>query len=360
MPDKVRLEVGGRRIENFLSYTIEADIYTADDAFSLDLANPESKIEAGQRCDLYVNDQRELTGIIDRVVPSYSKSGLKLKVEGRDLCGLLVDSHCEEFIDIKGMTVKALAERLIRKVPFIKRSDIQYQENIRGNLKKKKGRGGTSILGIMDSAQNFSRIEPGQTIFEVLKTYAMSRGMMFFSMPDGTFVFGKPKDGGEPLYYLITKKSDPSGNNILEGTCVNDISKRYSKITVVGQQQGMDVLSNPSGATGAAAINIKAFVTDPAFPLYKPFVATNQNDARSPKLHAQMLLEKMRYEGFHLEYRVAGHSQNGTNYRINEMCRVTDEVFGLDDNYLIYGRTFEMSKQGVYTTLKIGLPGMVQ
>lgn len=40
--------------------------------------------------------------------------------------------------------------------------------------------------------------------------------------------------------------------------------------------------------------------------------------------------------------------------------RLTDEVFGLDDDYLIYGRTFELTKDGAFTALILGLPGMVQ
>ena len=103
-------------------------------------------------------------------------------------------------------------------------------------------------------------------------------------------------------------------------------------------------------------------VPDPTFPkgLVKPYVAADNNDARSPQLHAQMLLEKMKFEGFQIQYKVPGHSQNGKNYAINKMCHVMDEVFGLNDNYLMYGRTFEKSKQGVYTLLRIGLPGVVE
>jgi prophage tail gpP-like protein len=285
------------------------------------------------------------------VQKSYGKEGVKLRVEGRDLAGLLTDSYCEDFFDVRGMKVKALAERLLKKVPYIKRKDIIYQENIRGNLKKTKGK--TGAVAFFDTAHNFAKVEPGQTIFDVLKTYAASRGMMFFAMADGTFVFGKPKDGGEPLYYLITKKSDPTGNNVLEGTYTQDISRRYSKIAVTGQQQGTDTI-------GAGSVNTQAVVTDASYPFYKPYVATDNNDSRSPKLHAQMMLEKMKFEGLQIQYKVKGHSQNGRNYMINEMCHVTDENFGLDRDYLIYGRTFEMSKDGVYTTLKLGLPGVVQ
>jgi prophage tail gpP-like protein len=355
LSDKVELRVGGMRIENFERYTVEADMYTADDAFSLDLVNPETPVKPGLLCDLYVNDKPALKGLIDRVFKSYDKAGVKLKVEGRDLCGLLVDSHCEEFITVQGWDIKRLAERLLKKVPFIQRSDIQYQQNVRGSLKKHGG-AGKAPASIFSVAMEFKHIEPGQSIFEVLKTFARSRGMIFYALPDGTLVFGKPLDGGDPEYHLICERNGNS-TNVLSGSFDENYAKRYSKVTVVGQQQGMDIF----GTGGAPQINTKASVTDPEFPFYKPFVATDNNDERSPKLHAQMLIEKMKSDGFKLEYRVPGHSQDDRNWTINKMCQVKDDVLGIDGAYLIYGRTFELSKEsGSTTTVKLGLPGMVQ
>jgi len=350
MQDKVALHIDNHRIENFQSYTIESDIYTADDAFSLELANPDIQVKEGHRCELYVNGELEMTGIIDRISKSYDKAGVKLKVEGRDLMGLLVDSYCEEFITLQGVKVKALAERLLKKVPFINREKIIYQEDFSGKLKK-KARGGSSIA-LMDAPHNFSQIEPGMTIFDALKDYAGSRGMMFFCLPDGTMVFGKPKEKDEPVF-SITSTKDGKDNNALEGEIVKDISKRYSKITVIGQQQGTDGIDTN-------AINTKATIFDKDFPFYKPMVAKNNNDYQSPKLHARMLLEKSRHQGLQLIYKVPGHSQNGRNWTINELCSVKDEVLAVEGTYLIYGRTFEMSKQGVYTNLKLGIPGVAQ
>lgn len=347
MQDKVSLYIDNQKIEDFLSYTIESDIYTADDAFSLELANPQIVIKEGHRCELYVNDTIELTGIIDRVTQSYDKSGVRLKVEGRDLMGLLVDSYCEEFITLQQIKVKDLAERLLKNVPFINRKKIIYQEN----FFKKKAKGESSIA-LLDAPHNFSQIEPGMTIFEVLKDYAGSRGMMFFCLPDGTIVFGKPKEKGEPTFSIICTK-DGKDNNVLEGEMTKDISKRYSKYVVIGQQQGTDLISIDN-------INTKASIEDKEFPFYKPMVAKNNNDYQSPKLHARMLLEKSRHQGFQLSYKVYGHSQNGKNWTINELCSVKDEVLNIEGTYLIYARTFEMSKQGVYTSLKLGIPGVVQ
>jgi prophage tail gpP-like protein len=356
--DKVWLEVAGYRITNFLSYRMEADLYTAADAFALELASPEVPFSEGSTCEMWINGQRELTGIIDRMEESCDKSGVYLQVEGRDLMGLLVDSCCEEFITVTGMTLKTLTERLIRTVPYIQRKDIVYQQNVRGSLKKKKSKG-TSLLASTDGEQNYSQIEPGQTIFEVLRVYAASRGMMFYALPGGTMVFGKPKDGGEPVYTITMKKSSPKENNAISGRRIRDISARYSKITVVGQQQGYDTSSETSFS--AAEINTLATVTDTTFPFYKPFVTTDNNDGKSPKLHAQMLREQQRSQGTILEYTLPGHSQAGKNWTINEMCHVTDEVLSINADYLIYGRIFEMdSRRGPLTTVRLGPPGAAQ
>ncbi|MDR3631553.1 MAG: hypothetical protein P4L42_14620 [Desulfocapsaceae bacterium] len=355
LPDNISLQIAGRRIERFLSYSIEADLYTADDAFSLELAKPEVEIKRGQRCELYVNGVLELTGIIDKGCRKYDKAGLTLRIEGRDLMGLLVDSCCEQFVTVEGKKLSELAQMLLATVPFINRKNITYQENIVGKLKGKKKTVDEPMMGYMDTPQKISQIEPGMTVFEVLKTYAASRGLMFFAMPDGTFVFGRPKAKGEPVFTLTCTKSGV-GNNVLEGEEIDDISKRYSKVTVIGQQQGRDDMG-----MDATQITTQGVEEDKDFPFYKPFVSKDNNDSQSPSLHARFLMEQQRHHGYQLHYKVQGHSQNGKNWRINELCRVRDEVLGVDGVYLIYGRTMERSRQdGTVTRLKLGMPGLVQ
>lgn len=355
-PDNVTLQIAGQRIERFLSYTVESDIYTADDAFSLELAAPEIEIKRGQECTLWVNGEKELTGIIDKRSRKYDKGGsLVVRVEGRDLMGLLVDFYVEQFVSIEGKKLSELAEMLLRTVPFINRKGIRYQENIVGKLKGKKKTVDQPLIGFLDTPQKISQTEPGMTVFEVLRTYAASRGLMFFALPDGTFVFGRPKAKGEPMFTVTCTKSG-NGNNVLEGEEIDDISKRYSKITVIGQQQGQEDFG-----MDATKIHTKATVEDKEFPFYKPFVATDNNDSQSPALHARFLMEQQRHQGYQLHYKVQGHSQGGKNWQINELCRVRDEVLAIDGVFLIYGRTFERSRtDGTTTRLKLGPPGLVQ
>lgn len=353
MNDVVALQIGNQRIENFVSYDIEADLYHAADKFTLELTNPEAPIKAGMQCKLFVNGQLELTGIVDKTVKKYDKGGHTLSVEGRDLMGLLVDSYAEQFITVQGKTVRQLAEILLKSIPFVQRSQIVYQENVVGKLKGKKKTADNPLTAFLDMPQKFSQIEPGMTVFEVLAVYGASRGLLFFGLPDGTLVFGRPKITGEPLFKVINRL-DGNGNNVEGGEESDDISRRYSKITVVSQVQGHDEFGLDTGK-----INVKKSVIDKVFPFYKPLVAKINNDSQTPELHARMLFEKQRHDGYSLSYTAPLHSQAGRNWAINELCTVNDEILDIKRTMLIFNRRFRKTKQGSWTDIKLGPPGLV-
>lgn len=336
MLDKVEIKLSGVLLTEFESYFIESDIYNAADAFRLELRQHSIEIKPGTRCEIFVNDTLEMTGIVDRISRDYDKGSINLTLEGRDLMGPVVDSCVEEFIDLENITLKTLAEYLLKKVPFINRKGIEYSK---GHKAK-------------DSEDRQMRAEPGDTVFEVLRRFALSRGLLFFSMPDGRMLFGKPTEKGDIEFHLICRESGES-NNTMQGRMTEDISQRYSKVTVLGQRQGHDELS-------VDQVNILATATDKDFPFYKPFVTTMNHDAESPLRLAKLTLERQRFEGFVLEYTVSGHSQGGKNFTVNSLCRVEDEVLGVNGVYLIYARTFEGGRKGFTTRLRLGLPGVIQ
>ena len=256
MRDVVSLRINNVEVSHFTNYSIEADLYTAADGFTLELSDPLAPIAAGDVVTLYVNGTRELIGTIDTREPYNDKAGSRLTLTGRDVCGWLADAYCEEFITLENVTLQALAERLLKNAPsFVTAGGIIYQQNLIGNLKRKKAKKASpaSILWAQDGGQAKAQIQPGQTVFEVLKIYAQSRGMMFYALPDGTLVFGQPLMGGPPMYYLTRRRDNAAGNNIEKGGLKEDLSKRYSKIKVIGQRQGTDTDIYNYTAQGAAA-----------------------------------------------------------------------------------------------------------
>jgi prophage tail gpP-like protein len=287
-----------------------------------------------------VNDQPELAGIVDRISESYDKGGKKMTVEGRDLLGLLNDTYCENFEGQEKLEFKDLVKKLLNPIPYIKRKEVEYAEGSKNKVTDKTGR---------KEEHEFVQIEPGQTVFEVLKNYAVARGLLFFSMPDGRLVIGEPLKSGKAEYTLINRK-DGNGNNVLKGDRTRNISRRYSKIIVLGQKQGTES-SSPEDT------NAKGVAENKNVSLYKPLVTTASHDAGDLNKYAELLMKRQEYEGLQLTYRTFGHSQNGKNWQTNSVCRVEDDVFGIDGDFLIYARTFELSRDGVFTTLKLSTLG---
>lgn len=341
--DTVALEVGGKRIEHFTRYRIESDLFVADDAFSFTFEDPGAAIEPGMRCKVYVNGVLELNGIIDRVRDGYKKSGIALSVSGRDLMGLLVDSHIGTGKTDEKIELRALAEDLLREVPFINRKAIIY------------GRG--SKLAVTPREPDLFEVEkaqrePGKSIFEVLRQHAMERGLYFWCRPDGTLVFSRPVRAGR-ADFTIVNRMDGRGNNVLESERTRDISQRYSRVTVIGQQQGEDLF-------GPEEINRTGSAVDASFPFEKPYFGSMGQDMAAPDQYAALVMNQQRFAGFVLSYTVDGHGQNGRNWQANTLCRVRDEFYGYDRSFLVYSRVFEMDGEaGRSTTVKLSEPGVV-
>lgn len=196
---------------------------------------------------------------------------------------------------------------------------------------------------------------------------AEGRGLLFYCDPDGTFVFGKPKDKGAATFYLSCKKTNPAQNNILSATMTGDLSQVFSEVTVCGQVQGSEKIGVIDGIEIDKAKSINVMSTSSLkipseFPFYKPMVQKINKDFTSAKREASLLLEQQKSKMLSIEYTVPFHSQNGKNWRANEIVHVEDENFmwkgkHLSGDFLIYSRTFQRDKKHSITKLKIGPMG---
>ncbi|TAN61359.1 hypothetical protein EPN18_06825 [bacterium] len=353
MRDAVAIVIGRTQYANFVSYEADSNVLVPADVFSCKISRVDAGIMAGEKFQLIVNGSREMTGIIDKVSAQYSKGALELRVEGRDYMGLLVDSSVEQWQTWKDATLKDMAPRLLKHIPYIKNSKVIYgNEKEDTGMRAKKTKKETSKGIFDDTSSGASHYEAGISVFEALSDYSQRHGLLMWMEPDGTLVFGELKGKGDaPEFSFFTRKSgqEKAQNNIISATLTDDISKRFSALTVVAQQQGTDFLD-------AGRHDIKKTAVDDSFPYKKPLVIQSQcAGEKAAGYQAQWELKKREADGWRAELTVAGHGQNGNNYRANSVCYVKDEVLSLDGNYLILGRRFTMDvNSGPRTMLTIG------
>jgi prophage tail gpP-like protein len=333
MSDKVELTINDVKFDRFKAYNVSSDIYEAADSFSFDIIPQNSfSPRSGMICRLYVNGEIELTGIVDRVETGYDANARIISITGRDTMGIIVDSYCEEFVTIRNSTLISVAEKLLKKVPFITSIDFD------------------PVADKRDATKPYIQIEPGQRIFDVLKDIAMSRGLVFYSNPKGGLVFRKPCGKGK-VKFSINQNFDRNNRSIISGTLIDDITDRYSKYTVLSQEQGGD----------STEINSIATVIDDNFPstIYKPFVDAVADDKVSCKKMAQWYLEHARSKSHSVQYEFNGHSQHIYNWAIDEIAHINDKVLGINEDLLVYSRTFRGSSNAQTTQVRLGLPGLV-
>ncbi len=191
-----------------------------------------------------------------------------------------------------------------------------------------------------------AQAQPRQPIFDVLKDYALGRGLLFYCRPDGTLVFGRPVNSGKALFNIVRRR-DGKGNNVISSTRSRDISARYSKVTLIGQRQGGEEREPEDISQTGSAI-------DPDFPFPKPFVQEAGSDVSALDKQAKLLMDKQKTESERLSCTVPGHSQNGSNWQVNARAHVLDEKRDIDEDMTITGRVFKRSKnEGTTTEIRV-------
>lgn len=323
MKDEVIVAVKSARMDRFVNFTITSDLFAPEGNFSFE-ADPRYDVSVGDLCSIFVNRKIVLAGIVDTVKRSLSKQGPSLSFEGRSVASILTDSCVTKFSTLP-TKIDALAERLVRPLPFIGKKDFVYNGAKKESVSRK-----------------FVEISPGDTVFEVIKRAANSQGYLFWASPDGKFVFDKPLVRGK-ADYKIHALEDGSEMDYIEGSVERSINGVHSEVKVVGESQDGDDIKY-----------VMATAKNGDMPFAKPLVV-NWNENNGPaKRTAELQVAVEKASSTRLEYTLKGLSQNGKVWQINKFVDVRDDYNGVEDAYLVKSVTFTLDRQsGMRTKLEL-------
>ena len=328
--DEVILLVRNARVDKFVSYTIDADLYSPEGSFSFE-CDSKYDVNKGDTCLIFVNRVCVMAGIIDTVRRSLSRNGPKMNIEGRSVAAVLADSSVTKFVSLP-TTLPQLVERLVRDLPFLSRKDFVFKS---GSDKVKVQR-------------KFIEVSPGDSVFEVIKKAANSQGYLFGASPEGELVFDKPVERGK-ADFKIHAFEDGSEMDYIEGSVTETINEQHSLIKVIGESQDDNDIKY-----------VAASVKNDDFPFYRPLVVNwNENEGPAKKT-AELQLATEKAAAIQLEYTMPGHSQNGIPWTINAFCDVEDHYNGANGAYLIKRRTFTLDRnEGKRTKLELQPGGSI-
>lgn len=239
--DIVRLVINGSEITGWTGATINMNIDTVADAFSVSAAFDHEKKDIRdtfrpfgyQRVQVYIGDDIVLSGRIDKIDPA----GGLITVQGRALPGVLGDCPIEGELEHSGLTLGQLARKLCAPFGVLVRVDHD--------------------TGAIDVA----RAEYGQVVADFLNSLAAPRNILLNSSYKGELVISSADDlpGKRPVANL-----EDAVPPLLSCGASYDATARFSSYTIATQNAGESNLSATSKDSGVKIYRPTCRVVDDA------------------------------------------------------------------------------------------------
>lgn len=349
----------------YSAYSFDTQYGTVADGFNLTLVKTETDIETGFGVQFLIDDVIAFRGIIQRKGKQTNQSGTQLTLAGKDRAGILVEGFCNNFKDYSNTKPKTIIDALINQTNFYTKPKDTVDEtadttgfNDATDISDRNA----TLLADVNESETASRIEditfydadftalgnkakfkidPGDRVFEKIDDLVRSVGFEILYQENGTLYIGdlNKKRYDDLVRYKIVFRHDGVGNNVETADLIEDISGRYSTVSVTSQAEGYRYTDS------FPHVNREKIATDSTMKYKKYFAAAVNDDEGSPENIAIRIREDQRLAGFQLNYEVPGHkADNGEIWKINRYVNVFDEKSKVFEHLVLYGRTFVFSK----------------
>lgn len=360
----------------YSDYSFDSNYMAVADAFNLTLVNVQAKIKPGYGLQFYINNKIAFNGIIQRIDKAASKRNIDMRISGKDRASILIESYCNNFKDFYNEKPKNIIDSLIGQTNFYtkQKGSIEESEDTTGfNSPDDIDSSNEAVLldtnnndtlstitdetvydadfTALANRKNF-KIDIGDQVYDKIYDLVKSSGFEVLYQENGELYIGDliKKRYADQVTYNITFRYDGNGNNVETSNSVEDISGRYSTIQISSQSESYEYDSN------FPYVNKTATAIDNTLQSKKFFAANINGSEESPEKTAIQIREDMRQQSFSLNYNAPGHiADNGEFWKINRYVNVFDEVQGIREHLVLYGRTFIFNmREGSHTILRLG------
>lgn len=317
----VVVEIDGKSHNSWKNYDIDSDFLIPADAFAFDIGVPSDSTilpdYSGAEVKVRINDTLVMTGIVDTVQHSISKTNRTYRLNGRDKASVLVDCSAP-ITNVKRLTVLDAVKKIVEPLG-IKQVQLKAENN--------------PLLDKVD-------IDVGETAWNAAMRCANSAGLHLWFEPNGVLIVGGADYSTPPVATLCCMK-DGSQNNFEQADLSFDVSNRFSEITFLAQSHGKQGQDNKN--------DLKWVYNDPEMTTYKPktVVVSDVDNLEALQKWAKKYIADSILEGFTLTIIVPDHKmQDGTLWQPGQRVHVICEEYDIDAIFFLMGRRFMLSRQG--------------
>lgn len=323
MANRARLKINSVFYEGWKAFSIQESIETIASGFRLSLTDSWGDvrwpIRDGDLCEVYIDEEKLLTGYVDSIETSISKDERTIEVSGRSKASDMVDCSADIGVsNFTGIKFEDLCKKLASPfgITFSLLSGV-----VTGPVISKVG------VGI------------GETAFEILDKRAKQKGLLLISTPDGQVEISTP---GKT--YSVSGLT--LGQNIISCNASFDSKDRFSTYKVKAQ--------NNYELDSVGGFQVLGRATDSNVPRFRPLVisAGNSMTNAEAKTRAEFEATTRAARAKRVSVTVQGFRQSdGSLWKKNQLVRVIAPPLGVEnEELLISDISYSQDESGSFTT----------
>lgn len=367
--DELRVIIGGMTYTGWTEVDLDSDVFSQADSFSITGALPDKStraaFDAGERCDIYIGDSRQMAGVIDSINFSGDHSKSRMRVTGRDKGALLIDCEAPPIKAAK-LTVKKLIEKLLDPSFQIRQIITSNDANRRllvGKDEVKKMRAAVAAAELGDVPRASSKIDPGTKISTIIDEHCKRLGIAWWITAEGDLFLGKPSYNQETAYHFRLEEGDRGTifNNIESWSVTKALGNRASELQV----NGMGFTSKDPWDQGKSPPKYKAVATDPDLKrrgIVRKQIIRDTDILSSKEAAARANLEQSQrqLEALTIQIVVPGYrdEENLRLYTVDTIASVKIDEGDIDGTYWLCQRRFRENKERRRTEITLKKKGV--
>lgn len=341
----------------WLDYNFTSSTSELTGTFSITCINDVTRsiaVGPGYYIQFKVGGKVAFSGVVQKIEIRTDKKGRTIRVSGKDMSSVLVESYCYKFSDYKDWPLYLIVNDLIGQTNFLVQTQaaisftldpavdnqtaMEYQAEALSKDKKEDKPISQPLASnvfydedfLAATAKESFKVNVGDTVYSKISELVTGAGFnCLFSSSTGQLYIGdlEKKRNNEKkknnIVYEIYNNTPGSinthSNNALSSLHEWDESDQYATVTVYSQLE--------SGLNVPGTYKNKWLTTENDNKnknRRKKFMAVSVDNEPEPQKIAWQIIEDQQIAGFKLTYELPGHIQKGEIWRVNRLVKVSD------------------------------------
>lgn len=327
----ITIRVNGKEYSGFIESTATKDVEDLCGQFSFTATGYDFPINRQDKCEIFVNGVKFLTGFVEKRHVSGSADNYTISISGRDKLSLLVDNTINEVYQyVGGQTLASFCQNIIDDLGL----DISVVAKKNPIIPEK----------------DFPSCEIDSTAFDVIDDVCKRLQVLATSDADGNLVLMEP--GNDVYPTAIINKFQSNDNNVLDYNYDEDFTKRFNTYKIYSQDNfatlDMTIEDESSYDIAATAIDNEVNPERKINIIMKNSYNQDQADNYVKYTANIRRVESITYETMMLLHQ---GTQSGRNWEYNILYNINDDYAGINSQMLCKGITYSFSNSGETTKL---------